>query len=333
MRSAKSPEMLDRLVWDPAGQDRQLASACQQVRAGQFAAARDLLADTGADWDRRCRRMLLLAQLAATSGAAHHWVTEEPKNPDAHVLLARTLVIQAAPAMAAQKAEVERLVERTREACREAAGRYPADPVPWVASLQLDTLSPLRQRSYCGITSLEDVAGPWILMGQLSHRDRWNREGLHRLAAAVGPRGGGSVAAMFRTVRWIADTAPAGSSLHVVPLLAHLAAVKEKAGSHRWAARLAADRQLGSPLAQADAVRAYEGGFAHPRRTGEPELADLHLLAHALWASGIPELRVLAPTVFEAIGPYALTTPWSLHGPAEDVFTRARQVCSASSSF
>jgi hypothetical protein len=31
--------------------------------------------------------------------------------------------------------------------------------------------------------------------------------------------------------------------------------------------------------------------------------------------------------VFDAIGPYALTTPWSLHGNPEQVLTMARERC------
>lgn len=313
----------DRLVWDPAGPDRALAAACEDLRAGRYGAARDLLAATGRDWDLRCHRTLVLAEAASEGDAADRWVAKEPDNPNGPALAARVAVLRAVQAHRAGNAQAARLAGRARAATLAAAGRYPADPVPWVAMLQLNTAAPERMAAPAGL----DADGPWHHVAQLWYCDRLSREGHLRLVSAVGPEAGGSVASMSEVARWISAWAPEGSPLHLLPLLGYVEGFREGAGDSSRRRIVLADRQWATVEARLEVDRAYESWFASPARRDPVLPPDLHVLAHALWAA---EKFDRAATVFEAIGPYASPWPWSLHDEdPERVFLRARARCAA----
>jgi hypothetical protein len=311
----------DRLVWDPAGPDRDLAVACEDLQTGRFAAARDLLAATGRNWDLRCHRMLILAQVASGSDVVDLWDIEEPDSLDALALGARVAVIRAVRAHRSGHPQAEELTAWARAACLAAAGRFPADPVPWVAMLQLAAVSPERMAAPAGLVA----DGPWHHVAQLWYCDRLNREGHHRLVAAVGPQAGGSIADMFEVARWVAAWAPEGSALHLLPLLGYIEGFREGAGDSTRQRIILADRQWASVQAHMEIDHVYDSWFASAQRRGPVLLPDLHCLAHALWAA---EKFDRAAAVFDAIGPYASTLPWSLHdGDSERVFVRARARC------
>jgi hypothetical protein len=313
----------DRLVWDPAGPDRALAAACEDLRAGRFAGARDLLAATGRDWDLRCQRTLVLAEAASGGDAADRWVAAEPEGADGPALAARVAVLRAVRAHRAGNAQAARLATRARAATLAAAGRYPADPVPWVAMLHLNAAAPERMAAPAGL----DADGPWHHVAQLWYCDRLSREGHLRLVTAVGPEAGGSVAAMAEVARWISAWAPEGSPLHLLPLLAYAEGFREGAGDSVRRRIVLADRQWAGVEAGLEIDRAYGSWFASAQRRDPVLPPDLHLLAHALWAAGKDER---AAAVFDAIGPYARSWPWSLHDEdPERVFLRARARCAA----
>ncbi|NEA48771.1 hypothetical protein G3I35_21515, partial [Streptomyces sp. SID10815] len=75
-------------VWHPAADDRMLASVCVDVRAGRWARARTVLAESRGDHALRAHRSLVLASEAADSDLAERWLAEEPA-PEAALLWAR----------------------------------------------------------------------------------------------------------------------------------------------------------------------------------------------------------------------------------------------------
>ncbi|MBS2537294.1 hypothetical protein KGQ20_31510 [Catenulispora sp. NF23] len=308
-----------KLVWDPAGRDQWLAATTQELRMGRYSLAGELLADRQAHEDVRDYRYLILAQIAASNGVDTAWLAEVPDSPEALLLRLRTNVIRALQAHRAQHPKAEGLVELAKAQCMEAAERFPADPLPWIALLQL---APAAPDNIPGPPELA-IAGPWRTMGQLWRRDPWNREAHHRLLTAVGPKSGGSVAAVSGVAHWIASQAPAGSALLVLQLVAFIEAFRYQLEQNNLNKILLTYRNWSTAYAEQETERCYTQWFAANAGAGAL-LPDLHHLAHALWAGSQWQP---ASQVFDAIGPYALTTPWSLHGNPEQVLLMARERC------
>ncbi|GAA2043907.1 hypothetical protein GCM10009839_54120 [Catenulispora yoronensis] len=320
-------------MWDPAGGDRRLATTTQELRAGRYALAAELLADRGADGDAhsaeedvrsasedlRDYRYLVLAQVAAATGVDTAWLAEEPGSAEAALLRMRANVIRALQAHRVRHPRAGGLIELARAQCLEAAERFPGDPLPWVALLHLAPAAPENVPGPVGLA----VDGPWRTMAQLWQRDPWNREAHHRLLAAVGPKSGGSVSAVAGVALWVTSRAPAGSALSVLQLVAFIEAFRQQLGGEKPNKILLTYRNWSTAYAQQETERCYTRWFAPTGGRGAL-LPDLHLLAHALWAGSHWEP---ARKVFGAIGPYALTTPWSLHGDPEAVFVTAWERC------
>jgi hypothetical protein len=310
-----------KLVWDPSGRDRRLATTCQELRTGRFTLAEELLSDRRASEDTRDYRYLILAQIAASNGVDTAWLAEHPGSPEATLLRVRASVIRALQAHREQHPKTADLVELARAQCHEAAERFPEDPLPWVSLLHLAPASP---ENIPGPPELA-IDGPWRLMGQLWRRDPWNREAHHRLLAAVGPKSGGSVAAVSGVAHWIVSQSPPGSALFVLQLVAFTEAFRQQTERSDLSKVLLSYRNWSTAYAEQEMERCYTQWFV-PNNGSGALLPDLHYLAHALWAGSQWQP---AGKVFEAIGPYALTTPWSLHGDAVHVLTGARDRCLA----
>ena len=310
------------LVWSVAGPDTGLAAALQELAAGGFIAAADLLRAASPALDLRCYRLLLMAQTAAASGAAERWIAEEPNNRDAVALHARVAVIRALRAHRERHPRAVELEHLARRVCIAAAERSPWDPVPWVARLQLASIPPPEGWQYSDDVYVED---PYRLIGEVQHRHEYSREGHHRLLAAVSPDAGGSVIAMFDHARAIARQAPAGSPLHLLPLLVHLKSFQRKAGSNYRDQVVFADQEWSTAQARHEIAGAYDNWFTSRLRGAEPALLpDLHLLAHGLWKAS---MFAEAGQVFTEIGQWALPLPWSAHGDASIIVLRARNRC------
>lgn len=308
------------LIWSATGADSGLASALQELAAGGFIAASDLLAagDQVAS-DLRCYRLMLMAPPAAASGAAERWLAERPGDRDARALHVRVAVHRAVRAHREKHPGARELAEVARRACIEAAERDWRDPAPWVARLQLACVPLLHGRMGAVVDD------PYWLIEQLSHRHRFNREGYHRLLAAVGPDAGGSMIAMIDAARVAVSQAPSGSPLHLLPLLAHLKSFQRAAGSSYHDQVVFADREWSTAQARHEIAGAYDNWFALPqRKPNEVLLPDLHLLAHALWKASMFEQ---AGEVLTEIGPWAYPVPWSAHGDAAIFLQRARDRC------
>lgn len=310
------------LVWSVTGPDVALAAALQELAAGGFVAAADLLRGSSLASDLRSYRLLLMAQTAAVSGAAERWIAEDPNNRDTAALHVRVAVIRALRAHRERHPRAAELKDLAWRVCIAAAERSPWDPVPWVARLQLASIPPPE-----GWQNSEDVyvEDPYRLIGEVQRRHEFSREGHHRLLAAVGPDTGGSVIAMFDHARATARQAPVGSPLHLLPLLVHLKSFQRKAGSSYRDQVVFADQEWSTAQARHEIAGAYDKWFTSRLRGAEPALLpDLHLLAHALWKAS---MFAEAGQVFTEIGQWALPLPWSAHGDASIIFLRARNRC------
>jgi hypothetical protein len=308
-----------KLVWDPAGLDRRLATTTQEFRVGRYALAGELLADRQAGEDVRDYRYLILAQIAASNGVDTAWLAEEPDSPEAALLRLRANVIRALQAHRARHPKADGLIDLARTQCLETAERFPKDPLPWIALLHL---APAAPQNIPGPPELQ-VAGPWQTMGELWKRDPWNREAHHRLLAAVGPKSGGSVSSVSGVAHWISSQAPSGSALLVLQLVAFIEAFRQQLERNDLNRVLLTYRNWSTAYAEQETERCYTQWFL-PSGGNGLLLPDLHHLAHALWAGS--QWRPAA-RVFDLIGPYAMTTPWSLHGNPEQVLAMARERC------
>lgn len=305
-------------VWNPAGADRDLAQAALDLRAGRYHEARDLFAATRADFELRAQRSLVLASVAAGLDVAERWIAEEPSNPDALLLYARTAVARALRAADARDERAEDLAALARRACLVCADADPKDPTPWSGLLALARLGHSRMPGPEGVAA----RGPWDLLGEARTRDPLNREAHHRMLACFYARHGGGHGAMWEVARWIAVGSPADCSLQLLPLNAYVEHYRDLRDDP--ARGPGAVLQWTEQHALFTATHVFEGWFHRVRREPLVPVADFSVLAHALYMGGrFPE----AGTVFGAMGPYAATYPWSLFGEPVKELTRARQRC------
>ncbi|MFF8611973.1 hypothetical protein [Streptomyces sp. NPDC015350] len=113
---------------------------------GRWEGAREVLAATGADWDRRVFRLQVLARAGARLTFADTWAQAEPRSPNALALLAH---VQALRSMAGGRGRGRsEAMEQAWELCDAAADALPADPSPYIVMLALLRFhSPDRDRA------------------------------------------------------------------------------------------------------------------------------------------------------------------------------------------
>ncbi|MFC3348811.1 hypothetical protein ACFOOM_15530 [Streptomyces echinoruber] len=310
-----------RPVLDPAGHDEELRLALQELHTGRWLAMRELLARTTARW-QWTRRTQILAAAAAGTDVVRAWLAEEPAGRTARVMHARVAVERALRARRGRHRRTHELWIEAWDASRTATRAAPADPVPWICLLalaQLDT----GQRWEEHRAPAPDPAlppGPWELLAEATARDPHNREAHHRMLQFLYMRAdAGRPVEAARYARRVAEGAPSGSPLHLLPLYVRA----------EHPCRDAA-RQWAEPEAVEEAERAWRGWFV-PGRPEERSLPDLNHLAHALWRTGRPGRAV---RVFDALGPYYTPRPWVHRAAAPagraravEVFLRARADC------
>lgn len=240
-------------VWGPAGRDIELARAISDLTTGgYFGSTRELLAAVRGHYDRRAYCSGVLAALIARRRlpCAGQWLVDEPTNPDALLLHARVLIVQAIHAYRAEVAGAAVVAARAVQACRDAAVAAPEDPTPWATLLSLGGFDPyhrelwpvpgeLDRDSLCPVppTSREKaIYGPWWLLGEIVRRDPFNREAFHRVLpccasppwtaktlapelAAWEPATADDDTAQARMAVWAADHVPDGSPLKLLRLM------------------------------------------------------------------------------------------------------------------
>ncbi|RAG82322.1 hypothetical protein DN069_28215 [Streptacidiphilus pinicola] len=308
--------------FDPTLGDVDLATARRDLVVGRWQGARDLLRDTGADWDRRTHRLRLLADAAASTRTVESWQVAEPNSHDALALRAETEVQRLFLAVSgaaskqssgtpppAQDALERRELDRTARICLQAAERNPVDPTPWVS---LMTLARLYGGGHPHV---------WHWWRELQARDQFNREGHHQVLRHLSARWHGSYGEMYNFARDSAAFAPAGS-----PLAALTQAARAEHFRHRVESEGAAAVGLTYHWTHEVAVQALHGtlrGWIAHRAPREfaADVTDLNLLLHGLVFAG---LLSEAQQVSTLLGDRPTRVPWSYCGDAMGLFQHWR---------
>ncbi|MEV7937191.1 hypothetical protein AB0O82_13730 [Kitasatospora sp. NPDC088264] len=292
---------VDDVVFHPAGLDAHLRGAVTDLQAGRWMSTRELLARTGSDWPLRTARSQVLAGAAARSDVLEHWAREDPGSADLAVLRARVAVLRTLAAAQARCPEAGAMHETAREACWHATRVAPADPVPWVALLELAVLDPSQVLQEHGGQPPDALlpAGPWWLLSQLQRRDPYSREGHHRMLRWWLHHGRPGFGQGF--VSWLMGHAPAGSPLRLLPLYLHV---------ERYRNAPKREALLRNQWMQEPCTRDTEWVWAEwflGQASEARSVPDLSHLAHALWAGNKKDQ---AAQVFEVLGPLGSHQPW-----------------------
>ncbi|SCK57761.1 hypothetical protein H180DRAFT_05453 [Streptomyces sp. WMMB 322] len=300
-------------IWHPAADDRQLARACVDVRAGRYLSSNEVLRDARRNFGLRAHRSLVLASEACDSDLAERWLAEEPGR-EAALLWARVSSLRALRAADAEDRHAGDLGRIAFAACQRAALMAPRDPTPWVAQLSLARLQRPRDPAPQGL--LTSPEGPWSLFSHIVRLDPWHREAHHRLLSFFFARNGGSGKAAWDVAAFLGQRAPASSALRLLPLVALI--------EEHDPDSLLAGRTWQQPQWKATALGAYRNWL--PEVTGYEftPVLDLAYLAHALVMA---DCEFEARAVFAAMGPYASRMPWSAFGDPEEQLCKARLAC------
>jgi hypothetical protein len=300
-------------VWHPAADDRRLARACVDVRAGRYRSAHEVLAETRERFALRAHRSLVLASEAADSDLAERWLAEEP-GPDAALLWARVAMLRALSAADRGDQRAGALLRIARAACDRAARALPGDPTPWTALLALARLERADDPAPEGL--LTAPPGPWRLFAHVLRMDPLHREAHHRFLAYYFERHGGTAGARWDVASFLSHRAPAHSALRLLPLVVLVEDHDDRAPLSR--------RSWDQPQWRNAALGVYHNWF--PLAAGAPHtpVLDLSYLAHALI---MVRCEFEAREVLTALGPYASRMPWSAFGDPEEQLTKARRAC------
>lgn len=276
---------------DPALDDGPLSAARDGLLRGRWSGVRDLLAETGDDWDRRGHRLVVLAGNRACAIWAGEWRLAEPDSADALALLACATVFRALRG--------EEPAPTARQLCEAAAEKAPGDPTPWLATLIL-----------ARHTGTDDERARAFDQVRARHRDHHHAHHLMVACLAEHQKDGADdpLHEVYDFASWAAEQAPESSPLAVLPVVAHAERyrVLARAGIQpadgepaHWTTRRA--RQV--MKAAFDWWLEWDGRDHHPRRK-----VDLNHLAYAKFHEGrMPE----AAALISRIGPHVTPEPWS----------------------
>lgn len=297
-----------RYVWHPAADDRKLAQACTDVRAGRHFSAAEVLKATRGDFELRAHRSLVLASEAADSDLAERWLDEEP-GPESTLLWARVAMLRALRAAKGRRGD--QLLRIARNACERATEADSRDPTPWVSLLALASLTETSDPAPPGLMTAP--RGPWRLFARVLRFDPYHREAHHRFLASFFERNGGSQRASWDVASFLSHRAPVSSPLRLLPLVALVEAYKpaEPLADHVW--------QQPQWCSAMDSIHRH--WFPRVKSYRFTPVLDLSYLAHALhMANRADEAR----EVLRATGPYASRMPWSAFGSPQEELTRVR---------
>ncbi|WP_194821082.1 hypothetical protein [Micromonospora sp. S-DT3-3-22] len=287
--------------------DLELRRVRDRALDGDWAAAGRLIDATGRDWELRGRR---LAVLGIAAGQSPHWLdaweAAVPDDPTVAVLRADALMDQAGEARGGASArntsreqfqEFDRLSTLAARASQRAVELNPDDPYPWVTRIASTLADGHRQRD-------EFLAA----MGESVTRDPYNFE-THLMAVTfLCEKWYGSHEAMFAAAREPAAAAPAGSSVTMLPLLAHFEYALREYGFDTRAESLTAKA---SYFRRPEVIREIDACATKWRGTGEPRLIGRgitlrHWLALANYLAGRD--REGTKAILAQIGPYLGST-------------------------
>jgi len=273
------------LIWDAVGPDAQLAVAAVSVRAGRTVGVSDVLKASRQDHVLRSHRSQLLGALCARSSIAEMWLREEPANPDALLLYARTAVARAVSLAEVGDTRAETLARIAQRACEVAADAFPTDPTPYAAMLALARCGGYERIP--GPGAAEDVKAPWSLLSSATRRAPEHREAHHQFLRCLLPRHGGSHDMMWNAVRFLTGDAKPDSDLQILPLVAFAEHYKARRSDPNVGLHL--DRQWATGAARLKALDLFDQGwFARARASYPMPIADMSYLAHALFMADNP---------------------------------------------
>ncbi|MGW2520720.1 hypothetical protein ACWC09_27625 [Streptomyces sp. NPDC001617] len=299
--------------WHPAADDRRLAQACTDVRAGRYFSAQEILKEARWDFDLRAHRSLVLASEAADSDLAERWLAEEV-SAESTLMWARVAVLRVTRMAGTDDRRVAPLARIALAACKHAAEVFPEDPTPLVAQLAMARLLQYRDPAPNGMMLTHP--GPWSLFSRILRLAPWHREAHHRMLAYFFIRNGGSKSATWDVAFFLSQRAPNWSALRLLPFVALVEDHNPQ--------MLLAERVWEESAWKVIASAIYHNWFPEASDYRFIPVLDLSYLAHALFMT---KLEFEARAVFTAMGPYAARMPWSAFGQPEQQLNKARRSC------
>lgn len=298
-----------RWHWDLTGADRELQMACEDLQAGRWHGADQVLLASVGDPGLRASRSQALGAQAAGLDVAENWVREHPASAEARLVFARAAAARALRAHRDRDSGAELLADAAVEACEAALEPDGAaqDPTPFIVMLSVAHVARLT-RYQTPHPRMLDLPGPWGLFEEVCRRDPVAREAHHRMLIYFSAHGAGSHAQMWDFALWANSEAPKDSPVRLLPLFArahhYRATRKERFAYRQWI----------EPEAKEQVADAYEFWFYPLPETTQVPVADLSMLAYALNQSfGKCEQTAC---VLKAMMPYACPFPWNIDGPA-----------------
>ncbi|GAA3869254.1 hypothetical protein GCM10023084_23050 [Streptomyces lacrimifluminis] len=277
----------------PAGWEAAFAA----VRGGDWRAGAGLLDGIGRNWDLRSMAVAHLAGFAAEEDDwLIAWEADGPDDPDAAVVRASSTVMLAGQLRGAQWAKhttreqfdgFHRMLRRSRDEIARAAALNPGDPTPYISEITVATGLSYPHSEMDKLWAQITARAPHHYEAHWRALQYWCKKwcGSERLAAEFAERA--------------AASAPLGSLLTVLPLIAHF----EHDESDDNAADRAPEMIARVNAGLADAAAADP---AHPRL---PELR--HLLAYYLSLQDRDEAAI---EQFKLVDGYVNALPWRYHG-------------------
>jgi len=313
-----------------AQDDLELRAAWDAARAGDPGPARELMATTRADPDRRARYVWVFGEsTTATPWAAtpsdperfagpvdttaawtDRWEQAEPENPDAVLVRARSLIMRAwevrgsgwARYVGANAAEeFQRLLLMALPLTDRAATLAPDDPTPWAQRLLLATALGAHREAF-------ERTWAEVVARNPAHREAHNFKLMYLCR-----KWHGSHEEMFAFARQAADAAPDGSPLLVLPVQARAEWAMSECSNNTTLRNIMAVNEVwrNDPGLRAELDRAVNRWFAAPARKHAMWYHDLNYLAYGLVKAN---RYAEAKPVFTAIGPYMEEIPWGWIG-------------------
>ncbi|MFC7529779.1 hypothetical protein [Actinoplanes sp. GCM10030250] len=312
---------------DPALDDHQLRAAISRAAAGDWTAARDVVAAAGSDWELRGRRIGLLGG-AATDGDAwlYDWLRAAPEDPAAVSIQASMLNSRAGDARGSAPADqtsaeqfqaFAALSDAAAEVSRRAvalAGPY--DPTPYV-----ELLDAMFADGRVQSPEFRDV------LAEARRRDPFHFDLHVTLVSLLCEKWYGSHEQMFQAAREVSAAAPAGSNTVMMPFLAHFEYAMREFSWNKSTGQSVADTamyfQRPEVQRELDACAAkWRAGPHGPSRA----MTCRNWLALYYFLSNRPEE---GRQMFAEIGPYAGSTiVWAYFlGTVENGFSAAWRFC------
>jgi hypothetical protein len=282
-------------AFDLALDDAELSAARDALMRGRWEEARNLLQNTGTDWDLRSHRVSVLAEAVVDARWDEDWLNTDPHGVDANVLHALALTLRYARGKGDARTAAM--------ACDMATALDPNDPMPWLIRMALAAAE-------------QDSSHIYELFDEVRKRAPYHRDCYHLMLEcliAVRPRTAGRenvITDAFRFADWAAESAPIGSPLAVLPIAAHaaqfalLSGDPDSAGLHLHWVSMRANWSVDQALDRWWRPRGRQR--EHPRA-----MLDLNLLGHAMAQAG---RAGESGDVFAAIGRYQTRYPWDLGG-------------------